>query len=166
MECKVTNIIELGANGGAGNLIFCELLLMHIDDSVLDSNKVIDPHLIDLVSRMGANYYCRASGSSVFEVEKPLVALGIGVDQIPYNIRNSKVLTGNNLGQLGNVQSLPEPKHVREFINRGAIAEAFEMYGKDKSKLEDHLHQIAKRLLEENKVEEAWKVLLALQNEN
>jgi flavin reductase (DIM6/NTAB) family NADH-FMN oxidoreductase RutF len=166
MECKVTKTIELGTGGGAGNLVFCELLLMHIDDAVLDANKAIDPHLIDLVARMGGNFYCRASGKGVFEVEKPLVSIGIGVDQIPFNIRNSKVLTGNNLGQLGNVQALPGEKQVREFINKGAIAEAFEIYGKDKTKLEDHLHHIAKRLLEENKVEEAWKVLLAIQGEH
>jgi flavin reductase (DIM6/NTAB) family NADH-FMN oxidoreductase RutF len=165
MECKVNQIIELGKEGGAGNLVVCELLLMHINDQVLDANGSIDPHKLDLVARMGANYYCRASGKSVFEVEKPLVSIGIGIDQIPEYIRKSPVLSANNLGQLGNVESVPDAKAIREYVNSGAIAEAFEIYGRDKVKLEEHLHHIAKRLLEENRVSEAWKVLLSMDHQ-
>ncbi len=164
LECIVKQVIELGKEGGAGNLIICEVVLMHINENVLDANNHIDPHKIDLVARMGGNWYSRANGNSLFEVAKPLMNLGIGVDKIPAAIRNSKVLTGNNLGQLGNVEHLPSDDEVMIYKNSGAINEAFEMYGSTKEKLEEHLHHIAKGLLENNKVGEAWKVLLSLHN--
>ena len=164
LECIVKQVIELGTQGGAGNLIICEVVLLHISEDVLDSNKHIDPHKIDLVSRMDANWYCRANGDALFEVVKPTVNIGIGVDKIPAYIRNSKVLTGNNLGQLGNVEKLPDTNEIVAYRNSGAINEAYEMYGSNMEKLHNHLEHIAKGLLENNKVTEAWKVLLSLQN--
>ncbi len=165
LECKVKDVIELGTQGGAGNLVICEVVLMHISESVLNEQQQIDQHKIDLVGRLGGNWYCRASNSALFEVEKPLTTLGIGVDAIPSYIRNSKVLTGNNLGQLGNVEKIPTQEEIISYKNSGAIAEAFQDYGIHPDKLEDHLHHIAKRLLEENKVAEAWKVLLSVDHE-
>ncbi|MCE9538326.1 MAG: flavin reductase family protein [Bacteroidetes bacterium] len=164
LECKVKQVIELGENGGAGNLIICEIVLMHISEKVLDANKQIDPNKIDLVARLGGNWYSRTNGNALFEVAKPLMNLGIGIDQIPAYIRNSNVLTGNNLGQLGNVEKVPTTIEVATFKNSGAINEAFEIFGKKGSKLEDHLHHLAKGLLENGKVEEAWKVLLSIGN--
>ncbi len=163
LECIVKQVIELGDKGGAGNLIICEVVLMHIDKRVLDANKVIDPKKIDLVGRMGGNWYSRANGTALFEVEKPKQNLGIGVDQIPLYIRNSNVLTGNNLGQLGNMEHLPNKEEIVAYRNSGAINEAFEIYGSNLDKLEEHLHHLAKGLLENNKVEEAWKVLLSFE---
>ena len=162
LECKVNQVIELGTAGGAGNLIICEVLLIHISEDVLDASKHIDPHKIDLVARMGGNWYSRANGDALFEVTKPISNLGIGIDKIPADIRTSTVLTGNNLGQLGNIEKLPTKDEVLAYINSGAINEAFEMYGNNMLKLNEHLHHIAKGLLENNKVEEAWKVLLSL----
>ena len=162
LECKVKQVIELGDKGGAGNLIICEIILMHINEDVLDSNKNIDPHKIDLVARMGGNWYCRANGDTLFEVVKPILTCGIGIDKIPAYIRDSKVLTGNNLGQLGNIEKLPNNDEIVAYKNSGAINEAFEIYGSNFYKLENHLHHIAKGLLETNKVEEAWKVLLSV----
>ncbi len=164
LECKVKQIIELGTEGGAGNLIICEVMLMHVDENVLDENKNIDPHKIDLVARMGGNYYSRSNGNALFEVAKPLLNLGIGVDAIDNKIRNSSVLTGNNLGQLGNIEKLPTKEEILAYKNSGAINEVYEIYGMDKHKLEIQLHHIAKGLLENNKVTEAWKVLLSLTN--
>lgn len=161
LECKVKQVVELGDKGGAGNLIICEVVLMHISENVMDANKQIDPDKIDLVGRLGGNWYSRTNGKALFEVAKPLMNLGIGIDQIPEYIRNSKVLTGNNLGQLGNIEKLPSTLEVSSFKNSGAINEAFEIYGKNGFKLEDHLHHLAKGLLENGKVEEAWKVLLS-----
>ncbi len=161
LECIVKDIIELGIEGGAGNLVICEVVLMHIDKSILDKNNHIDPHKIDLVGRMGGNWYNRANGNSLFEVTKPIQNLGIGVDKIPAYIRTSKVLTGNNLGQLGNIEKLPNANEIIAYRNSGAINEAFEMYGTSSEKLHEHLHHLAKGLLENNKVEEAWKVLLS-----
>jgi flavin reductase (DIM6/NTAB) family NADH-FMN oxidoreductase RutF len=156
LECIVKQVIELGPNGGAGNLIICEVVLMHIAEDVLNEAKQIDPQKIDLVARMGGNWYSRASGSSVFEVAKPLLTLGIGVDQIPAHIRNSKILSGNDLGKLGNVEKLPDAEEVRIF--RENELSSIIASGKDQqSALEMH----AKALLENNKVEDAWKALLA-----
>ena len=110
---------------------------------------------------MGGNWYSRTNGDALFEVAKPLLNLGIGIDMIPDYIRKSNVLSGNNLGQLGNIEKLPTNEEIMTYKKSGAIDEAFEMYGKNLPKLEEHLHHIAKGLLENNKVEEAWKVLLS-----
>lgn len=154
LECKVKQVIELGQNGGAGNLIICEVVLMHISEDVLDDQKQIDPQKIDLVARMGANWYSRASGNSLFEVTKPLLTKGIGVDQIPEKIRHSVVLSGNDLGQLGNVEKLPGKEEIEQYIRTTKLT------GAD----EKQLHQAAKELLNEKKVEDAWKVLLSGNN--
>lgn len=115
MECKVIEVKPLSNQGGAGNLIFCEVLRMHIDRRILDEQGYIDPHKIDLVGRMGGAYYSRASGTGVFKVEKPLAHPGIGIDALPAAIRNSKVLTGNDLGRLGNSASLPGQEVVDDW---------------------------------------------------
>ncbi|MCC6838403.1 MAG: flavin reductase family protein [Bacteroidia bacterium] len=162
LECKVKQVIELGEQGGAGNLIICEVVLMHIDEKVLDANQMIDPNKIDLVARLGGNWYSRTNGNALFEVAKPLLNLGIGVDAIPDHIRHSEVLTGNNLGQLGNIEKLPAEADIMHYLATGAINEVFELYGTDRKKLEHQLHHVAKGLLENNKVEEAWKVLLSV----
>jgi flavin reductase (DIM6/NTAB) family NADH-FMN oxidoreductase RutF len=162
LECKVMNIIELGQNGGAGNLVICEIVMIHIDEKVIDpQTQMIDQHKIDLVSRLGADWYGRTSGDSLFKIAKPIGMIGIGVDGIPHHIRTSKVLTGNHLGQLGNSESMPSNEEVQKYKTSGAILEAFQDYGKNLEKLDDHLHHIAARLLDLGKVEEAWKVLLS-----
>lgn len=150
MECKVINIIELGQNAGAGNLVICEVLLMHIDENVLDANGNIDPQKIDLVARMGGDWYSRASGDSLFTVPKPLSTIGIGVDGIPKKIRNSKYLSGNDLGMLGNVEKLPTPEEIEIYKKNNPIVS------------EDKTHQLAHTLLESSKVQEAWKTLLSI----
>ncbi len=151
MECKVTQVIELGEQGGAGNLIVCEIVLIHIKEEVLDRNGIIDQKKIDLVARMGGNWYCRAHGDALFEIEKPIATLGVGVDQIPESIKNSKVLSANNLGQLGNIEHLPTGEEIAEY--KASQKSGF--------KNNEELHAFAKSLLDVNKVAEAWKVLLA-----
>lgn len=142
MECTVREIVATGQEGGAGNLIICDMVAMHINDEVLNENMQIDPHKIDLVARMGGDYYCRASGNAVFEVAKPNMNLGMGIDALPMDIRNSPILTGNNLGQLANVSSLPCKDE--SFVHTIRV---------------DKYHD-AKELLENGRVEEAWQVLL------
>lgn len=144
-ECKVNEVISLGSNGGAGNLVICEVLLAHIKQEVLDEEGRIDPVKLDAVARMGGNYYCRAQGDAIFTVPKPLTTKGIGVDQIPMAIRNSKVLTGNDLGILGNVERLPA---------KGSLDEVIEYAGTNA------VHTQAQKLLNEGKVESAWRLLL------
>jgi flavin reductase (DIM6/NTAB) family NADH-FMN oxidoreductase RutF len=153
LECKVNQVIEMGEHGGAGNLIVCEVLLMHIKEDVLDDKGQIDQRKIDLVARMGGNWYCRAHGEALFEIPKPITTLGIGIDQLPEKIRNSKVFTGNDLGQLGSVESLPAAEEVAAY--KGEHPSRFAS--------DNELHTFVKTLLAVNKVAEAWKVLLANQ---
>jgi len=159
-ECVVNEVVELGAEGGAGNLVICEVKMIHINDDVLDANGAIDQQKIDLVARMGGNWYCRAHGEALFEVAKPLTTLGIGVDAIPSEIRNSEILTGNNLGQLGNVETLPNETDVNEF-KLTELADIFIEFENDAAHLEVALHQKAKAYLASNQVVEAWKTLLS-----
>ncbi len=159
MECKVKQVIETGTEGGAGNLIICEMLLMHINEDVLDENKKINQHKIDLVARLGGNYYCRASGAALFEVEKPHHKKGIGVDGLPEHIRYSRILTGNSLGQLGNCDKLPDDETIKQF-KLSAKAEHIlqQLHGSQEEK-NVQLHFMAQKLLEQNCVADAWEIL-------
>ena len=154
-ECKVNEIISLGTQGGAGNLVICEILKMHISESVLDENGNIDPFKIDLVSRMGGNWYSRAN-QGLFEVAKPLTTLGIGVDQIPNFVKESSIFDGNDLGKLGNIEALPTTEEINIFVKQN-----FAVKGVLSS--DDQLKQYkkAKEYLDQNDVDSAWKVLLA-----
>lgn len=158
MECRVLQVIETGQEGGAGNLIICEMLCMHIDDAILDAQGRIDPHKIDLVARMGQDYYCRASGSAVFEVHKPNVELGIGVDALPLHIRHSRILTGNDLGMLGNVTSLPL---VNDLTDDRQLTGILREYSHDAGARREALHTYAKELLSHGNIAHAWQVLLS-----
>ena len=113
LECEVQEVIELGQNGGAGNLVICKVLKMHIDESILNENGQIDQTKIDLVARMGGDWYCRAHGDAMFELVKPLTNCGIGVDALPEHIRLSHILSGNDLGQLGNVETIPDNDFIQ-----------------------------------------------------
>ncbi len=159
LECRVQQIIETGTEGGAGNLIICEVVCMHVDDAVLnETGNAIDPHKIDLVARMGGDYYCRASGSAVFEVPKPNMQLGIGVDMLPEAIRQSTVLTGNNLGMLGNSTAIPV---VSDMLYDDRLSQIMKEYNTDEKARDHALHLYAKELLDHGNLEKAWEVLLA-----
>src|SRR6478735_9030138 len=123
-ECKVNQVIPLGDKGGAGNLILCEILLIHFKEEIFDANGKIDPHKIDAVARMGGDYYCRANGENIFTVPKPNDKLTIGYDQIPEHIRNSKILSGNDLGMLGNVERLPDLEEINKILERPEVQNA------------------------------------------
>lgn len=154
IECRVNDIIALGKEGGAGNLVICEVVKMHIKENILNDKGVIDPYKIDTVSRLGGNWYSRAK-NGLFEVPKPLTTLGIGVDQLPARIRNSKVLTGNDLGMLGNVETLPNSEEVQSFVESSNELKAIVEESEEKT------HRKAQEFLQEHKIEEAWKLLLA-----
>ena len=148
----------LGTEGGAGNLVICEVLVIHIDDSLLDDNKKMDQRKINHVARLGGDWYCVVNESNLFQVEKPNTQLGIGIDSLPASIRNSKVLSGNNLGQLANVHDMPvidpsyDDAHLKQII---------QYYSINPEDMEKELHLYAKKLLDSGKVKEAWQVLLA-----
>ncbi len=154
-ECKVNDIISLGTEGGAGNLIICEVVRIHVSEAILDENQNIDQHKIDLVARMGGNWYSRAN-KGLFEVPKPLTTLGIGVDSIPKFVIESPVFDGNDLGMLGNVETLPTTEEIDIFVQ-----ENIHVKGVLSSDDELKIHHKAKEYLEKQDVLSAWKVLLA-----
>lgn len=159
MECIVRDVIELGDHGGAGNLVVCEVVMMHIDENVMGEDGKIDQHKIDTVGRLGKDWYVRASGEALFSVVKPVARMGIGVDQIPKRIRESYILSGNDLGKLGNVETLPSDEEIEEFAKHHRIGSIMSQTT-DGLERRELLHHYAKELLEEGKVEKAWKALL------
>lgn len=162
-ECKVNEVIELGDQGGAGNLIICEVLRIHVKESLLDQNEMIDQHKIDLVSRMGGNWYCRADKNSMFEIQKPITTCGIGFDALPTDIRNSSILSGNDLGQLAGIEQLPNETDVNEY-KLLELSELFLSLEEDAVQLEIEIHKRAQDLLKRNLLEEAWLTLLSFNN--
>jgi flavin reductase (DIM6/NTAB) family NADH-FMN oxidoreductase RutF len=162
-ECKVIEVKELGDQGGAGNLVICEVLRIHLKEEILDEKGMVDQHKIDLVSRMGGNWYCRANESSMFEITKPITTVGIGFDQLPEDIRLSSILTGNDLGQLAGIEEKPNETDVNEY-KLIELSDLFISLEDTPSELEHELHVRAKKLLVENKLDEAWMTLLAFNN--
>ncbi|MES3019115.1 MAG: flavin reductase family protein [Bacteroidota bacterium] len=161
MECIVKQVIPLGDNAGAGNLILAEIKRIHIREEILDDAGKIDQVKIDLVARLGGDWYCRVTEENLFQVEKPVRTLGIGVDAISSAIRNSAILTGNNLGQLGNVEQLPSDDEISQFQSNPELKQILDATIGDNTNRERELHQYARKLLEEGRVAEAWKVLLS-----
>jgi flavin reductase (DIM6/NTAB) family NADH-FMN oxidoreductase RutF len=159
MECKVLEIKPLGEAGGAGNLVICEVLVAHINDSLLIDNKNFDQTKLEHVARLGGDWYCRVSKENLFKVPKPNIKLGIGFDALPESIRYSNYLSGNHLGQLANVHEMPlvQPSYEDEHLKN--IIQYFSVNPED---MEKELHQYAARLLDQGKVNEAWQVLLAI----
>ncbi|MFM7007301.1 MAG: flavin reductase family protein [Flavobacteriales bacterium] len=162
-ECKVQQIIELGQEGGAGNLIICEVVQLHIQEALLNENGLIDQHKIDLVARMGADWYCRANASAMFEIKKPITTCGIGYDALPQDIKTSTVLSANDLGQLAGIEALPNETDVNEY-KLLELSTLFLELEHDASLLENALHQRAHELLAQNQLEEAWLTLLSFNN--
>ena len=158
MECKVLEIKSLGEQGGAGNLVICEVLRMHIDDSLLDENKNLDQTKLEHVARLGGDWYCHVSKENLFKVPKPNIKLGIGFDALPESIRHSKILTGNHLGQLANVHEMPE---VHPSFDDEHLKNIIQYFSINPDEMEKELHQYAARLLDEGRVDDAWQVLLA-----
>lgn len=159
-ECKVNQVIELGSEGGAGNLIICEVLRMHIEESILDENNQIDAHKIDLVSRMGGDWYCRADSKSMFEIKKPITTCGIGYDALPTDLMQSEVLSVSDLARLAGIEALPDETEVNEY-KLTELSDLFIAHADQASLLEHELHIAAKALLKENKLKEAWLTLLS-----
>ena len=155
MECRVNEIVALGKEGGAGNLVICEVLKLHISDDVLDENQIIDQNKLDLVARAGGSYYNRAN-KGYFEIPKPLTTLGIGVDAMPEAIKNSMILTGNDLGMLGNVEALPNTEEITSFLE-----DIGERYPNLKVMPAREKHKIARNYLSFGDVDSAWKLLLS-----
>ena len=158
LECKVMEVKPLGTSGGAGNLIICEIICMHIDESILNENNLIDQTKLHHVARLGGDWYCKVDENNLFKVAKPNMQLGIGVDALPESIRFSKILTGNNLGQLANVHETPT---VDPAFNNDTLKNIIQYYSINPEEMDIELHRYAKELLDAGKVNEAWQVLLS-----
>jgi flavin reductase (DIM6/NTAB) family NADH-FMN oxidoreductase RutF len=158
LECKVNQVIPLGTEGGAGNLVIAEILLMHIDDSILNAEHKIDQTKLDLVARLGANWYARVNANNLFEVPKPNLNLGIGFDALPASLKNSAILNGNDLGMLANVSEMP---FVDPTFHDDTLKNIIQYFSINPDDMEKELHQYAKKLLQKNQVDAAWQVLLA-----
>ncbi len=163
LECTVDDIIELGTGGGAGNLIICRVVMMHIAEEMLDASGSIDQRKMDFVARMGGNWYCRSTPESMFEIDKPLTTKGIGFNNLPQDILASKVLTGNDLGLLANVETLPDETDVNEW-KLIELADIFLTLQNEPLKLEEMLHRKAQEFVRSGKAQDAWKTLLAFNN--
>jgi hypothetical protein len=159
LECKVIEVKPLGTEGGAGNLVIAEVLVMHIDESILNADGYIDQTKIHHVARLGGDWYCKVDENNLFKVAKPNIELGIGVDSLPDSIRNSKVLTGNNLGQLANVNEMPS---VDPAFDDDKLKKIIQYYSVNPDDMETELQLYARELLYQGKVKEAWQVLLSL----
>lgn len=158
MECRVNQVIPLGEEGGAGNLVVCEVLCMHIDDVVLNEKKQIDQLKMHHVARLGGHWYCRVDAASLFEVEKPNVNLGIGFDNLPEGIKKSNILTPNHLGQLANVHELPA---IRPEFEDESLKKIIQYFSGDPGEMEKEIHLLAAGYLDRGRTDDAWQVLLA-----
>ena len=156
-ECKVDRVIPLGVEGGAGNLVICEVLLMHIKEEILDEKGKIDPYKLDAVARMWGNYYCHVTENSIFEIEKPLSTLGVGVDALPEDLIVSNTFSGNELGRLGNIAKIPTAQEIKEFSKSSEIQKILQA---DPKSRKSALYDLAKDYLTKGDVFTAWKIIL------
>ncbi|MGF1923297.1 MAG: flavin reductase family protein [Bacteroidia bacterium] len=160
LECVVTQVIPLGDKNGAGNLVLAEIKRIHIKEEILDADGRIDQAKIDLVARLGGDWYCRVTADNLFKVAKPLTTLGIGVDALPASVRKSIVLTGNDLGMLGNVEHLPSPEEIDAMLVNPNVKDILEATIGDAQNRERELHELVRQFLSVGNVEDALKVAL------
>ncbi len=161
IECKVRQVIETGTGAGSANLIICEVLLIHVNDKVLDKTGMIDTRKLDLVGRMGADYYVRASGRALFTLEKPASKLAIGVDSLPEDVRMSSILTGNDLGKLGSLQLKPTSPEIEKYLASPDFRTISAKFGGNSKKIVEEAHKRAHKLIAANETYEAILLLLA-----
>jgi flavin reductase (DIM6/NTAB) family NADH-FMN oxidoreductase RutF len=158
LECRVLEVKSLGSNGGAGQLVIAEVLCIHADESILnDDGNMIDQKKLHHIARLGGDWYCVVNEQNLFKVPKPNTKLGIGIDALPQSIRNSRILSGNDLGQLANVHELPV---INPAYDDETLKNIIQYYSINPDEMEDELHFHARRLLGQIKVQEAWQVLL------
>ena len=160
LECKVLNIIETGTGGAAGNLVICEIVKFHYHKNIIDENGKVDPNKIDLVGRMGGDYYTRSSGDSLFTLKKPQGENGIGIEALPTEVKLSKVLTGNELGLLGGLKKLPDLNEVNKFVESDPCLDHLIALKLNEKQFTAEKHRVAQQYLDLNKIEEALKILL------
>ena len=158
LECKVNQIIELGNEGGAGNLIICEVIFIHINSSILNENNEIEQDKIQLIGRLGNNWYCKAFDQALFEIQKPTEKMGIGLDRIPERIRKSYIFNQNDLAKLASINNIPSNHEIEKFREKDIIQ--LLLQGENDEEIREVLHTKAKEEIDKNEIEKAWKFLL------
>lgn len=158
LECKVIEVKPLGSSGGAGNLVICEVIMMHIDDTILDENGKIDQQKLHHVARLGGDWYCKVDVTNLFKVAKPNINIGIGVDALPVSIRSSDILSGNDLGQLANVNEMPV---IDAAFQDDRLKNIVQYFSINPDEMERELHIYAKELISHHQVDKAWQILLS-----
>jgi flavin reductase (DIM6/NTAB) family NADH-FMN oxidoreductase RutF len=158
LECRVNEIREMGTGGGAGNLVLCQVVRMHIDDAILDENNMIDQQKLNLVARLGGDWYCEVNNSNLFKISKPGTLIGVGIDHLPQSIKQSRILTGNNLAQLANVSELPV---IQPSFSDDKLKNIIQYYSINPDEMESEIHLYAKELLDSDQLSAAWQVLLS-----
>lgn len=159
-ECKVRQVIETGDGGGAANLVICEITMIHVHEDVLDENDIPDADKIKLVGRHTGDYYVKAFGESLFKVAKPLLRMGMGIDELPEHIRLSKILTGNHLGKLGNIEMMPDTEAIKRVKDSQEVRILFETLASQPVELEHQFQMLARKWLDEDHAEEALALLM------
>lgn len=159
-ECQVNDIISLGDNGGAGNLIICEVKLIHINPDILDEESKIDPQKVDLIGRMGRAYYTKAGGDSIFKIYQPVNVIGMGMDGLPDHIKKSEVLKGNDLAALASFPAPPDRKDIAQFKSDPRIIQLVKRCKNNIDLLIMQSHQLALEMMQQEKLEDAWKTLM------
>jgi len=160
IECSVKQIIPLGDQGGAGQLVICEALMVHIKDNILDSHGKVEPQRLDTVGRLGGNWYTRVFGEAIFEVPKPTGGDALGIDQMPKNIRSSEILSGNDLGMLGNIAALPTLESIEQFAQEPEVSSILQSFSDDPNGMGNELHRLAKVFIAAKDIDKAWLTLL------
>lgn len=160
LECIVREVIETGDQGGAANLVICEVKMIHLREDILDEQGEIDPNKIDLIGRLGGDYYCRASGQALFRIAKPGNVAGIGVDLLPERTRLSRVLSGNDLGRLGSLDRLSSPLEIKEARQSKAVRDILGAAGMSEEQKESQLHLLARQFIESGEVRKALSILM------
>ncbi len=165
IECKVRQVIETGDGPGSANLVICEVVLIHVNDAVLDKSGAIDTRKLDLVGRMGADYYVRASGRALFTLEKPAGKLAIGVDSLPETVRMSNILTGNDLGRLGSLQSMPGTPEIEKLMTTPGFRAILTRHSGSKEKITEEIHKLGQSMIAGNELHAALTWLMAADQE-
>ncbi len=164
-ECKVSEIITLGNHGGAGHLIICNVLRMHVCESVIDDKNRINPHKMDLVGRMGRSHYVRAQGEAVFDLYQSVMKPALGFDSLPKHILNSNVLSGSDIAKMAGLYKFPDVNELADLMkNNHDLKSVFSSAESSDNILIDNLHRLVKNTIDDGRIEEAFQIAMSYES--
>jgi flavin reductase (DIM6/NTAB) family NADH-FMN oxidoreductase RutF len=161
-ECKVREIIPMGEHGGAANLIICEVIHLHLNENVFNEEGKVDPYKVDNVARLGRIWYTRAR-EGLYQMGAPRGDQShMGYGRLPESLLKSRYLTGNELAMLAGTSYMPTEEEIKMVKESTGMQEIYEKYAAHPEELQSKVHNLAKTLIHDNKIEEAWRVLLSI----